>query len=117
MSAAAVDKLRNERCTTVEGCDLKPLTSFAQTGLPAALLHCTRTFATPSPIQSQCWPIVLSGRDLVGIAATGSGKTLAFGLPCLRHVLAQKVRGRHYTPAVRSFCRGRGSVAAVLACD
>jgi hypothetical protein len=54
------------------------------------MLHATRTFQQPSPIQSQCWPIVLSGRDLIGIAATGSGKTLAFGLPMLRHVSAQR---------------------------
>ena len=54
------------------------------------MLHATRTFKSPSPIQSQCLPIALAGRDLVGIAATGSGKTLAFGLPCLRHIQAQK---------------------------
>jgi hypothetical protein len=54
------------------------------------MLHATRTFQQPSPIQSQCWPIVLSGRDLIGVAATGSGKTLAFGLPMLRHVAAQR---------------------------
>ena len=54
------------------------------------MLHATRTFVSPSPIQGQCIPIALSGRDLVGIAATGSGKTIAFGLPCLRHIQAQR---------------------------
>lgn len=34
------------------------------------------SFASPTPIQSQAWPIVMSGRNLVGIAKTGSGKTL-----------------------------------------
>ena len=57
------------------------------------MLHATRTFAQPSPIQAQCWPILQSGHDLVGIAATGSGKTLAFGLPALRHILAQRAAG------------------------
>jgi ATP-dependent RNA helicase DBP3 len=33
-------------------------------------------FKKPSPIQAQSWPILLSGRDLIGIAKTGSGKTL-----------------------------------------
>ncbi|GFH17278.1 DEAD box RNA helicase, partial [Haematococcus lacustris] len=42
---------------------------------------------------SQCWPIVLSGRDLIGIAATGSGKTLGFGLPMMAHINAQKAAG------------------------
>lgn len=62
----------------------------ASAGLAAEFLHAARTFTEPSPIQAQCLPIALSGRDLVGIAATGSGKTLAFGLPCLRHIHAQK---------------------------
>jgi ATP-dependent RNA helicase DeaD len=36
---------------------------------------------TPTPIQSQAIPAMLSGRDVVGQARTGSGKTLAFGIP------------------------------------
>jgi len=31
----------------------------------------------PTPIQSQGWPLALSGKDLIGIAQTGSGKTLS----------------------------------------
>jgi ATP-dependent RNA helicase DBP3 len=42
-----------------------------------------KNFAKPSPIQSQCWPPLFSGRDLVGIASTGSGKTLTFLVPAL----------------------------------
>ncbi len=34
-------------------------------------------YVQPTPIQSQAWPILLSGHDLVGIAQTGSGKTLS----------------------------------------
>jgi len=34
-------------------------------------------YIRPTPIQSQAWPILLSGHDLVGIAQTGSGKTLS----------------------------------------
>ena len=62
-------------------------------GFSADLLNATRDFAQPSPIQAQCWPIILSGHDLVGVAATGSGKTLAFGLPALQHIKAQKSAG------------------------
>lgn len=92
--------LRTERETIVEGmgaedpCAFKPLPKFIHTGLPAHMLHATRGFASPSPIQSQCWPIILSGRDLIGIASTGSGKTLGFGLPMLAHINAQKVGGQ-----------------------
>lgn len=40
-------------------------------------------FLTPSPIQMQAIPVVLSGADLVAQAQTGTGKTAAFGLPAL----------------------------------
>ncbi|XP_030573519.1 probable ATP-dependent RNA helicase DDX43 [Drosophila novamexicana] len=42
-------------------------------------------FAHPSPIQSQAWPILLKGHDMIGIAQTGTGKTLAFLLPGMIH--------------------------------
>jgi hypothetical protein len=37
----------------------------------------------------QALPIIMSGRDCIGIAKTGSGKTLAFVLPMLRHIRDQ----------------------------
>lgn len=43
----------------------------------------TKKFTVPSPIQAQCWPPLLDGRDVIGIASTGSGKTLAFLIPAL----------------------------------
>lgn len=46
-------------------------------------------FTTPSPIQVDVIPKILSGCDLVGQAQTGTGKTLAFGLPAL-HLIAQR---------------------------
>ena len=42
-------------------------------------------FAKPSPMQSQAWPVLLKGEDLIGIAQSGAGKTLAFLLPSLIH--------------------------------
>ena len=36
-----------------------------------------QNWSQPTPIQSQGWPIALSGQDVVGIAQTGSGKTLS----------------------------------------
>ena len=36
--------------------------------------------------QAQCWPVLASGRDIIGIAETGSGKTLAFSIPALAHL-------------------------------
>lgn len=51
-------------------------------------------FTEPSPIQSQAWPIILSGMDCIGIAQTGTGKTLAFLLPAFIHIDCQPV-ARH----------------------
>lgn len=48
-------------------------------------------FKQPSPIQSQAWPILLRGDDMIGIAQTGTGKTLAFLLPALIHIDGQTI--------------------------
>ena len=48
-------------------------------------------YLTPTPIQAQTIPTVMSGRDVIGIAQTGTGKTAAFALPIL-HRLAGKPR-------------------------
>lgn len=38
----------------------------------------------PTPIQQNCIPAILEGKDCIGCAKTGSGKTLAFALPILQ---------------------------------
>ena len=43
-------------------------------------------FNTPTPIQEQAIPIVLQGRDILGLAQTGTGKTAAFVLPILQRL-------------------------------
>ncbi|KAH8246794.1 hypothetical protein KR032_000051 [Drosophila birchii] len=48
-------------------------------------------FEKPSPIQSQAWPILLKGHDMIGIAQTGTGKTLAFLLPGMIHTEYQSI--------------------------
>ena len=54
-------------------------------------------FVTPTPIQCQAWPVLLSGHDMIGIAQTGTGKTLAFLLPALIHIDGQKTPRRERT--------------------
>ncbi|PWN47930.1 putative DBP3-putative RNA helicase required for pre-rRNA processing [Violaceomyces palustris] len=46
-------------------------------------------FKNPTPIQACCWPVLLQGNDVVGVAETGSGKTFAFGLPALQHLITK----------------------------
>lgn len=41
-------------------------------------------FDKPTPIQTEASPIILSGKDVVGIAQTGTGKTFAYLLPILK---------------------------------
>ncbi len=43
-------------------------------------------FNHPTPIQEKAFPIIMSGRDVVGVAQTGTGKTLAYLLPLLRQL-------------------------------
>lgn len=50
-------------------------------------------FDKPTPIQSQCWPLALQGKDLISIAKTGSGKTCGFLLPAF-HMHMQKQERR-----------------------
>ena len=41
-------------------------------------------YENPTPIQSQSFPVIQSGKDMVGIAQTGTGKTFAYMLPILQ---------------------------------
>jgi len=68
------------------------LNSFSELGLaaPIARALAEENYTTPTPIQSQAIPPVMSGRDLVGIAQTGTGKTAAFALPILNHLATNR---------------------------
>ncbi|MEQ1976600.1 DEAD/DEAH family ATP-dependent RNA helicase [Xenorhabdus sp. SGI240] len=65
--------------------------SFADLGLSAPILSALGDlgYEKPSPIQQQCIPHLLSGRDVLGMAQTGSGKTAAFSLPLLNNIDAE----------------------------
>jgi len=43
-------------------------------------------FTTPTPIQEKAFPVIMRGRDMVGIAQTGTGKTFAYLLPILKQL-------------------------------
>ena len=49
-------------------------------------------YTVPTPIQERVFSVVMSGRDVCGIAQTGTGKTLAYLLPCLRQLQFSKER-------------------------
>ena len=98
MGAAEAEAYRSEHRIAVSAEDgtadgFRPVRGFADAGFSDAVLRATRSFKTPTPIQAQCWPIMMAGRDCVGVAETGSGKTLAFFLPAMMHCAAAGVCG------------------------
>ena len=77
------------------------MTSFQDFTLNDAITRALaeEKYLTPTPIQAQTIPTVISGRDVIGIAQTGTGKTAAFALPIL-HRLSTRPR-----PPARKSCR------------
>ena len=63
-------------------------TTFSELGLNADILESLNGmgYVKPSPIQAECIPHLLAGRDVLGMAQTGSGKTAAFSLPLLNNI-------------------------------
>ncbi len=69
--------------------------SFDDMALATFLKETIKTvgYTTPTPIQAGAIPLVLEGRDLIGLAQTGTGKTAAFVLPLLQKLSNGKKRG------------------------
>ena len=63
---------------------------FTTLGLGAKLSQALKEkgYVEPTPIQANAIPVILSGRDVIGVAQTGTGKTAAFVLPMLERLAA-----------------------------
>ncbi len=57
---------------------------------PLRRVLAAENYTTPTPIQAQAIPLLLGGRDILGIAQTGTGKTAAFALPILQRLADAK---------------------------
>ncbi|MHA7774167.1 DEAD/DEAH box helicase [Roseibium sp. M-1] len=70
------------------------MTDFQSLGLSTGLVTAVTEngYDAPTPIQMQAIPLILKGRDLMGLAQTGTGKTAAFGLPLIDRLLADNNR-------------------------
>ncbi len=77
--------------------------AFADLGIDSRVLAAIEDlgYETPSPIQAETIPLLLSGRDVVGLAQTGTGKTAAFAVPALSRLAElADVNGPANTPQV-----------------
>ena len=70
--------------------------SFDFLGLSAELLQAVHEagYSTPTPIQEKAIPLVLQGRDVLGIAQTGTGKTASFTLPMIEILSRGRAKAR-----------------------
>ncbi len=71
-------------------------TGFAELGLSEPILRAIAEmgYVSPTPIQLQAIPMVLMGRDVLGVAQTGTGKTAGFTLPMLDILSGSRARAR-----------------------
>ncbi|XP_013888103.1 putative ATP-dependent RNA helicase DDX17 [Austrofundulus limnaeus] len=102
-----MEEFRRKKEITIRGSGCpKPVTAFHQAHFPQYVMDVMmqQNFKEPTAIQSQGFPVALSGRDMVGIAQTGSGKTLAYLLPAIVHI--------NHQPYLE---RGDGPICLVLA--
>jgi ATP-dependent RNA helicase RhlE len=52
-----------------------------------------QSITTPTPVQAEAIPMVLTGKDLIAVAQTGTGKTLAFTLPSVKRIVDNPRKG------------------------
>ena len=76
------------------------MTEFSGLGLIEPLLRAVAEegYQTATPIQAGAIPILLEGRDVLGLAQTGTGKTAAFTLPILQRLFQAKKRVQSKAP-------------------
>ena len=78
------------------------MTDFHKLGLSKQIVAAVSAlgYETPTPIQEKAIPLLLEGRDIIGLAQTGTGKTAAFGLPITEMLLADGRRPANRTTRV-----------------
>ncbi|KAH7952076.1 probable ATP-dependent RNA helicase DDX5 [Rhipicephalus sanguineus] len=74
----------------------KPVLHTYEANFPTCLveaLEANNSTFPPTPVQAQCWPVALKGRDMLAVLGTGAeGKILAYILPAVVHALHQPRR-------------------------
>ncbi|XP_010417703.1 PREDICTED: DEAD-box ATP-dependent RNA helicase 35-like [Camelina sativa] len=94
MSSKQRDLIRKQWHIIVNGDDIPPpIKNFKDMKFPRPVLDTLKEkgIVQPTPIQVQGLPVILAGRDMIGIAFTGSGKTLVFVLPMIMIALQEEM--------------------------
>lgn len=84
-----------------------------------------KKYTTPTPIQDKCIPLVLEGKDIIGLANTGTGKTAAFLIPLINQVIKEPQKkvliiaptrelASQINKELLSFVRGMGIYSALI---
>src|SRR3989338_4115914 len=86
------DLVRNNSHIPTEDKPYAPVNSFADFPVSDIIKRniSTRGYTMPTPIQDQAIPLILEGKDVIGVANTGTGKTAAFLIPLLNKVAIQR---------------------------
>ena len=73
---------------------------FSQLGLSSSICASLTRLGhhTPTPVQTEAIPLVLSGVDVIARAQTGTGKTAAFALPTIERLHTRNPAGRRLAP-------------------
>ncbi|MEZ5776544.1 MAG: DEAD/DEAH box helicase [Hyphomicrobiaceae bacterium] len=92
--------------------------SFTALGLAEPILRALAAdgYETPTPIQAKAIPVLLEGRDLIGIAQTGTGKTAAFALPLLQRLADSGERAEPRRPRALVLAPTRELAAQIGEC-
>ncbi|CAJ2629656.1 DEAD-box ATP-dependent RNA helicase 35 [Trifolium pratense] len=94
MSKKGCELIQKQWHIIVDGEEIPPpIKNFKDMRFPDPILKMLKTkgIVQPTPIQVQGLPVILSGRDMIGIAFTGSGKTLVFVLPMIMMAMQEEI--------------------------
>ncbi|MES1906878.1 MAG: hypothetical protein MHM6MM_000105 [Cercozoa sp. M6MM] len=103
------DEIRKRLGIIVHGEKVPPIcTDFDFMKLPPAIMALLKAkgITKPTYIQQQGLPVLLSGRDMIGIASTGSGKTLVFALPLVLRAMEAELK--------EPLTQGEGPIGIIL---
>jgi ATP-dependent RNA helicase DDX41 len=107
MGAEAHEAVRKKFHISIEGSNCPPpIPTFEHMKVHPAIVRmlADKGITQPTPIQMQALPLLMTGRDMVGVAYTGSGKTLTFSLPLIMFALEQQKKMPFMKNEVRPLC-------------